>query len=82
MDAVESMLSTIDNPFNPYTQYEEWLVFDEAHGYYTSEFLGRIVKTSDELSDTDQSLAIEAAIDEIVEENVLGLYIKVKAPTV
>lgn len=81
MDVVESMLSTVDNPFNPFTEYEEWRVFDEAHGYYTSQFLARIVKSSDELSDTDQSVAIETAITEIVEENVLGLYIKVTAPT-
>lgn len=81
MDVVESMLSTVDNPFNPFTEYEEWRVFDEAHGYYTSQFLARIVKSSDELSDPDQSVAIENAITEIVEENVLGLYIRVTAPT-
>ena len=81
MDVVEHMLSTVDNPFNPFTESEEWRVFDEGHGYYTSQFLARIVKSSDDLSEPDQSLAIEAAITEIVEENVSGLYIKVAAPT-
>lgn len=77
MDIVESMLTTVDNPFNPFTQYDEWYEFDATHQYHTPEFLARIVKSSDELSETDQSIAIEQAIDEIVRENVLGLYKKV-----
>jgi hypothetical protein len=32
------------------------------------------------LSEVDQSLAIENAIDEIVEENILGIYRKVNSP--
>jgi hypothetical protein len=72
----EHMLTTVDNPYNPTTQFDEWLVWDQSAGYNTLAYLGRVVKTSDELSDTDQSLAIEQAIDEIVSENV-GLYKKV-----
>lgn len=75
-DLVEHMLTTIDNPFNPFTQYDEWNVWDQNAGYCTTSFLARIVKTSDELSDADQQLAIEQAIDEIVKENVSGMYIK------
>jgi hypothetical protein len=75
----EHMLTTVDNPFNPFTQFDEWNAYDQAAGYYTLSFLARIVRTSDSLSDADQSLAMELAIDEIVEENVLGLYRKVEA---
>ena len=74
------MLTTVDNPFDPFTQYDEWSQFDEAAGYYTSQFLARIVVTSDELSEADESLAIEQAIEEIVELNVLGIYRKVEEP--
>jgi hypothetical protein len=77
MVMIEHMLTTLDNPFNPFTQFDEWRAFDEQAGYFTSQFLARIVITSDELSEADQSLAIEAAIDEIVKENVLGIYRKV-----
>jgi hypothetical protein len=78
----EHMLTTVDNPFDPFTQFDEWYQFDEAAGYNTCAFLARIVKSSDELSDADQSLAIELAIDEIVRENVLGLYRKVEVVSV
>ena len=73
----ESMLTTVDNPFNPFTQFDEWYAYDENAGYHTSAFLARIVHNSEELSEPDQSVAIEAAIDEVVEINSLGLYRKV-----
>ena len=73
------MVSTSDNPYNPFTDYDDWFVFDQRMGYNTPSFLARIVITSDELSDTDQRLALSEAVDEIVKENVLGIYIKVKS---
>lgn len=73
------MLTTIDNPFDPFTQFDEWKAFDEEKGYFSCAYLARIVKTSDELSEEDEALAIEQAIDEIVRLNVLGIYRKVVA---
>jgi hypothetical protein len=73
------MLTTTDNPFDPFTQFDQWLVFDETSGYYTTGLLARIIKTSPDLSDADQSLAIELAIEEIVNENVSGVHRMVAA---
>ena len=70
-------VSTTDNPFNPLTDYANWYRYDEDHGYHTSAYLGRILRTSDELSEADQAVALESAVDEIVEFNLLGSYIKV-----
>lgn len=71
------MLTTVDNPFNPFTDYDEWDAWDQRAGYYTSQFLGRIVITSHDLSQADEDQAIEDAIDEIVTENVNGVYRKI-----
>jgi len=71
------MLSTIDNPFNPFTEWDEWNRYDEAKGYYTTSYLARIAVTSDDLSAEDYDQAINNAIDEIVELNILGIYTKV-----
>ena len=71
------MLTTTDNPHNPFTEWREWYAFDQLMGYRTSEYLARIVITSHELSESDQRLAIERAIDEIVAENISGVHIKV-----
>ena len=72
-----TMLTTIDNPFDPFTQFDEWFAFDEDNGYHTCAYLARITVTSDELSEADEDQAIENAIDEIIKFNLLGLYKKV-----
>lgn len=78
---VSYMLTTTDNPFNPHTQFDEWYAWDEAQGYHTCSFLARIIRTSDLLSEADQDFAYEQAVDEIVRENVLGIYTKVPEPS-
>lgn len=76
----EYMLTTIDNPFDPFTEFDEWLAYDQRLGHFTLEFLGRIVRTSNELSEFDQRKAVQDAIDEIVSYNITGLYKKVLEP--
>lgn len=71
------MITTSDNPFNPFTQFGQWYRFDIQQGYHTCAYLARIAKTSDELSDPDQELAIESAINEILKFNLTGNYRKV-----
>ncbi|HEY6021400.1 MAG TPA: hypothetical protein VIY48_16290 [Candidatus Paceibacterota bacterium] len=71
------MLTTTDNPYDPFTQFDEWYAYDTASGYHSSALLARVIRTSDDLSEADQSVAIEDAIDEIVRENVSGVHRKV-----
>lgn len=74
---IESMLTTTDNPFDPFDQYDDWLAYDINMGYNTAAYLARITITSSELSLVDQLMSINVAIDEIINENVLGIYKKV-----
>lgn len=74
------MLTTDDNPYNPFTHFDDWFAFDEEKGYGTLAFLARVTRTSEEMSEPDQDLALEQAIEEIVRENVLGIYLRVAAP--
>jgi hypothetical protein len=71
---MDVMLSTIDNPYSPFTQWNEWYAYDAYKGYHTGEYLARIVRSSDELSEADQNAAIDDAIQEIIKENPLGIY--------
>ena len=75
--AKDSMLTTTDNPYSPFTQFDEWMAFDHLKGYFTCEYQARITTGSLELSQRDEDRAQELAIDEIVELNVLGIYKKV-----
>lgn len=70
----EHMLTTMDNPYDPFTRYDEWDRFDQEKGYYTSSLLARFVITSEELSEADQDLALEQAMWEIAKDNLLGNY--------
>lgn len=81
-EPTEYMLTTVDNPFDPFTRFDEWLEYDMRMGYHTSAFLARIAKVSNELSEPDQALAIQNAIDEIVSENVSGMWRKVSRNSV
>lgn len=73
------MLTTVDNPWNPFTHYDDWLAYDEAMGYFTNSLLARVTISSDELSEADQDLAYEQGVDEVVRENVSGMHRKVFA---
>ena len=77
MSDTEYMLTTVDNPFDPFTRFDEWLAYDSRMGYNTAGMLDRIANVSSDLSEPDQALAIQDAIDEIVKENVSGMWTKV-----
>lgn len=71
------MLSTIDNPYNPFTNWDEWLAYDIAMGHQTCEYLAKVCFTSDSLSEADQKWDESQAIDKIVKDDPFGIYIKV-----
>lgn len=80
-EPIEYMLTTVDNPFDPFTRFDEWLDYDIGMGYNTVSFLDRVAKVSNDLSLPDQALAIQDAIDEIVQENISGMWRKVSRET-
>lgn len=73
------MLSLSSNPFDPFSQYDLWSWFDRNEGFDTAGLLARLVSSSEALSEADQSLAVEQAIDSIIENpSFAGLYKKVQ----
>lgn len=71
-------LTTIDNPFNPFEQFDSWFLFDVEKGYNTCSYLARIAQIADDMSQKEESDEIERAIDEIIAINPLNIYIKVR----
>ena len=70
-------LTTLDNPYDYFTQFDEWYAFDIEKGYNTCNYLARIALTSTEMSDRDYEKAVEDAVDEIVRLNITGNYKKI-----
>lgn len=71
------MLTTIDNPFNPFDRFDEWYQFDVSKGYNTCAYLARIANTSPALSDALNENEIDNAMNEIIKFNG-KLYKKIK----
>ena len=74
----EFALTTIDNPFDPFTQFNEWFQFDIEKGYNSCSRLDRVANISDSMSETEINEEIERAIDEIIKYDFLNVYKKVK----
>ena len=72
------MLTTIDNPFDPFEQFTSWFLFDVEKGYNTCSRLARIANISDELSEKEVDEEIERAINEIIKYDFMNIYKKVK----
>lgn len=70
-------LTTIDNPFNPLTQFVEWFSFDIEKGYNCCGLLARICPEDSTLSEPEKWKVIEEAIDFVVLNHPLNIYTKV-----
>lgn len=71
---IECMLTTIDNPFNPFEQPDQWRSFDVDHGYFTSEYLSRIAKLDIEMTTKEYYDEVERACEEILKLNPVKMY--------
>lgn len=75
------MLTTIDNPYNPFKQFEDWFAFDCQKGYFTCSYLARLANTSDSLSDVENEEIIDDAMQEIIDLDPIGIYMKISENT-
>ena len=75
---VRCFLSTFDNPYNPYDQFEQWYQYDMDHGYNSSGLLMRLAQTSSQFTDNENAYEIEKAINKIVANDPTNIYKKLK----
>lgn len=74
----KSTLTTIDNPYNPFEQFDDWFRYDNDLGYGSCQYLARIARLSDALTDKEVDDEIERAIDEIISLDIFNVYKKFK----
>lgn len=74
----ECALTTIDNPYDPFEQFDQWFVYDSIKGYNSCSYLARIARTSEQLTTEENEKEIERAIDEIVLYDFMNIYKKIK----
>ena len=71
------MLTTFDNPFDPFEQFTSWFLFDTEKGYNSCSYLARIARTSDQFTEKENDKEVERAIDEIIKYDFRNIYKKV-----
>lgn len=77
----EFMLTTLDNPFNPFDDFTSWFLFDVEKGYYSCSYLARIANLNDDMTQRERDAEIERAIDEIIKYDFRDIYKKVSRTT-
>lgn len=74
-------LTTFDNPYNPFTNFDMWFVYDETAGYHTCSYLARVANVTDQMTEQEGLAEIERAIDEILRYDFMNIYKKVRMPS-
>lgn len=71
----DMMLTTMDNPFNPKENYEQWRFWDIQNNYCTEALLARIADIPEDIDDpvTVGNLTTKAMLS-IAENDALGMY--------
>ena len=75
---MKTMLTTVDNPFDPFDNFSSWYMFDVESGYNSCAYLARIARTSEQFTDLENDEEIERAIDEIIKYVFRNIYVKVQ----
>lgn len=63
-------ITTTDNPYDPFDNYDLWKRYDENSGYFSESYVARIARVSDDMTEQEFEDAVEEAIDEIVSFNL------------
>lgn len=77
MKSMQYTLTTVDNPYNPFEQFDKWFIFDTDHNYNCCEKIAKIARVSDSFTERENDLEVERAVDEIVRHDFLHIYKKV-----
>ena len=72
-----AMLTTVDNPFDPFEQFNSWFMFDCEKGYNSYGKLMRLAEISEDMSSVEYNNAIENAIDRLIEIDFLDIFKKI-----
>lgn len=77
MSATEYMVTTLDNPYSPFTQWDEWYAFDLLHGYDTCGALARLAPIGMNLFEDENTPILNSAIDDLLNADPFNRWIRV-----
>lgn len=73
----ECKITTFDNPYDPFEEFDSWFSFDVEKGYDTCKYLATVAHITDDMSEKEEDEENERAIDSIIDNDFLNIYKKV-----
>jgi hypothetical protein len=81
VDQDQFMLTTIDNPYSPKTDYELWQRWDQENGYHTESYIARLLHMEADYDGIDDefmvNMLLSKVINEILEQDIMNVYVLV-----
>ena len=72
------MLTTKDNPYDPFDDFTQWFMYDIEKGYNTCGLLARVVRQSDTLSMEENEEESQQAMDWLIKFDLTKQLMKVE----
>ena len=72
--ATSFMLTTKDNPYDPFEEFALWLLYDNEQDYNSCGKLARVAQITSDMSQVEIENERERAIDEIIKHDFLNIY--------
>lgn len=73
----ECMITTIDNPYDYFTDFVNWFMFDTEKGYNTCSYLARLAEVTDSMSQPEINKEIERCVDDMIKYDFMNIYKKI-----
>lgn len=76
-EEADLVLTTLDNPYNPKSDYLKWKQWDEEAGYYTEDYVARLLMMEEKFDIDDELMIVELTnkvINDILENDSSNVY--------
>ena len=70
----EYLLTTTDNPYNPFEQFSLWNLFDKEKGHHTCDLIGRLSQLSDGMTQKEEEEEYDRVADFIIQHDMQDKY--------
>lgn len=74
MDTTNYLLTTKDNPYDPFDQFDLWFMYDIEMGYNSCGRLARVARISENMTQQEEDEEVKRAIDSIIANDFLNIY--------
>lgn len=72
---VAKMLTTVDNPYDPFEKFDDWYRYDIENGYNTCGLIARLLPNSRDFNVLESNEEINSVIDRIIQLDPLNQYV-------